>query len=298
VAVLAEGRPLSLYNNAAMHTVAIIGAGDIGATAALMLARLECAGAVTLIDASGTVAAGKALDILQSGPIAGIDVGVSGSNDLTAAAGAAVVVLADRAGPEGEWRGDAALDLVRRLEQIAPGAPLVIAGAQQRETLSLAHRELHLSRQRLVGSAPGALVSAARAMVGVAAGCSAADVALAVVGVPGSWILAWNECTVSGAPITGSLPAHVLAQMDRHTQASWPPGPYALGSAAARCIAAVLRNSHRRLTVFAALDGEYDVRRVVAAVPVTLGVSGIRAMHPPALSTRERVTLDTALMRG
>jgi hypothetical protein len=116
--------------------------------------------------------------------------------------------------------------------------------------------------------------------------------------VPGSWILALNECTVFGAPISGSVPAHALAQMDRHTQASWPPGPYALGSAAARCIAALLRNSHRRLTVFAALDGEYDVRRVVAAVPVTLGVSGIRSMHPPALSTRERVTLDTALMRG
>jgi len=281
-----------------MKTVAIVGAGEIGATAALTLARLECARAIVLIDASGSIAAGKALDILQSGPIAGTGVRVTGTTDTSAAAGAAVLVIADRAGAEGEWRGDGGLDLVRRLEQIAPGAPVVCAGAHQRDLLALAHRELRIPRGRLIGSAPGALVSAARAMAAVGAACSADDVALAVVGVPGSWIVAWNECTVSGAPITASLPAHVLAQMDRHTQASWPPGPYALASAAARCVAAILGDSRRRLTVFAALDGEYDARRVVAAVPATVGTSGIRAIHPPSLSSRERVTLDTALARG
>jgi malate/lactate dehydrogenase len=63
-------------------------------------------------------------------------------------------------------------------------------------------------------------------------------------------------------------------------------------------VQAILASSRRRLTVFASLDGEYDARGVVAAVPVTLGPSGIRAVHPPPLSTRERVTLDTALMRS
>jgi malate dehydrogenase len=280
-----------------MQTVAIIGAGEIGATTALTLARLGCAGAIRLIDSSGSVAEGKALDILQAGAIQGADGRVSGWTDVAAAAGAAVVVIADRAGADGEWQADG-LELIRRLDQMAPGRPLVFAGAQQRGLLALAHRELRVGRLRLVGSAPGALVSAARAMVAVGAACSADDVALAVVGVPHSWILAWNECTVCGAPITASLPAHILAQMDRHTQGSWPPGPYALGSAAARCVAAILGNSRRRLTVFAALDGEYDVRRVVAAVPATLGASGILSVHPPALSTRERVTLDTALVRG
>jgi malate dehydrogenase len=281
-----------------MKTVAIVGAGEVGATAALTLARLECAGEIRLIDDGGSIAAGKALDILQSGPIAGTGVRVTGTTDTGAAAGAAVVVIADRAGADGEWRSDAGLEVVRRVGQIAPGAPLVCAGADQRDLLALAHRELRMPRGRLLGSAPGALVSAARAMVAVGAACSADDVALAVVGVPGSWIVAWNECTVCGSPITSSLPAHVLAQMDRHTQASWPPGPYALGSAAARCVAAILGDSRRRLTVFAALDGEFDVRRVVAAVPATLGASGIRSIHPPSLSSRERVTLETALMRG
>ena len=122
--------------------------------------------------------------------------------------------------------------------------------------------------------------------------------ALAAVGVPGSWVIAWNECTVSGAPLTASLPPHAIAQMERHAHASWPPGPHALGSAAARVVQAMLASSRRRITAFASLEGEYDVRGVVAAVPVTLGPAGIRSVHPPALSTRERVTLDTALMRS
>jgi malate dehydrogenase len=281
-----------------MQSVVIIGAGEIGATTALALARLGCAREIRLVGNSGTVAAGKALDILQAGPVEGCDVRVTGSTDVMDAATASAVVIADRETLDGEWRDDAGLDMVRRVVQIAPDAPIVFAGPGQRQVLALAHRELRVARERLIGSAPGALVSAARAMVAVGAGCAAGDVALALVGVPGSWILAWNECTIAGAPITAALPPHVLAQMDRHTQASWPPGPYALASAAACCVAAILHNGRRRLTVFAALDGEYEARRVVAAVPVTLGASGIRSIHPPALSTRERVTLDTALQRG
>jgi malate/lactate dehydrogenase len=281
-----------------METVAIIGAGDIGATTACALATLQCAREIRLIDPNGAVAAGKALDIQQAGSIDGSDVRLSGSVDVATAIGAAVVVVADPAGGDGDWRDEAALELVRRLAELAPAAPLVCAGAGQRGLLARAHRELRVTRQCLIGSAPGALVSAARAMVAIGAHCSADDVALAVVGVPGSWVFAWNECTVAGSPIVTSLPPHVVAQIDRHAQASWPPGPYALGSAAARTVAGILGCSRRRFTVFAILDGEYDVRSIAAALPATLGPAGIRELLPPALSIRERVTLDTALARG
>jgi malate dehydrogenase len=279
-----------------METVAIIGAGDIGAATARALAQLQCAGEIRLIDRQADVAAGKALDIQQAGPIEGFDVRLSGSSDLMAALGAAVVVVADPVGGEGEWRGEGALELVRRLADAVPDAPLAFAGPDHRELLTRAHRELRVERRRLIGSAPGALVAAARAMVAVAAGCSAEDVGLAVVGVPGSWIFAWSECTVAGSPI--AVPPHAMAQMNRHAQACWPPGPYALGSAAARTVAGVLVSSRRRFHVFTMLDGEYDVRWIVAALPATLSRSGIHALWPPALSTRERVTLDTALSRG
>ena len=281
-----------------METVAIIGAGDIGATTARALAQLQCAGEIRLIDRNGAVAAGKALDIQQSGPIEGFDLRLTGSTDITAALGAAAVIVADPADGDGEWRGDGALELVRRLAAAVPDAPLVFAGAGHRELLTQAHRELRVDRRRLIGSAPGALVSAARAMAAVAARCSADDVALAVVGVPGSWIFAWSECTVAGSPIAASVPPHAMTQMDRHAQAAWPPGPYALGSAAARTVAGILASSRRRFHVFTVLDGEYDARWIVAALPATLARSGIHALWPPALSTRERVTLDTALSRG
>ena len=281
-----------------MQTVAIIGAGDIGAATARALAQLQCAGEIRLIDRNGAVAAGKALDIQQAGPIEGFDVRLSGSSDIMAALGAAVVVVADPVAGESEWRGEGALELVRRLADAVPDAPLTFAGPGHRELVTQAHRELRVDRRRLIGSAPGALVTAARAMVAVAAGCSADDVALAVVGVPGSWIFAWSECTVAGSPIAASVAPRAMAQMNRHAQASWPPGPYALGSAAARTVAGILASSRRRFHVFTVLDGEYDGRGIVAALPATLSRSGIHALWPPALSTHERVTLDTALSRG
>ena len=127
-------------------------------------------GQITLIDASGAIAAGKALDILQSGPIAGIDVRVSGATDVLPPAGAAVVVIADGAGAEGEWRGDAGLDLLRRLQHIAPERAARVCGRACYGTSWPSHIASCASlADASIGSAPGALVSAARAMVAVGA---------------------------------------------------------------------------------------------------------------------------------
>jgi len=281
-----------------MTRVAIIGAGEIGAITARALASLECASTVCLIDPTGSAAAGKALDILQAAAIEGTAVDVIGGTDIESAAGVDVVVLADRHGADVEWEGDAGIELVRRLLEIAPVAPVLFAGSRHRELIARAVRELGAPRRRLVGSAPEALVSAGRALVAVTGSCSALDVALAVVGMPDAWIAAWNECTIAGIPAVDVLPPHALRRVEHQLAASWPPGPYSLGSSAARCAAAILGSSRRRRTVYAVLDGEYDVRRVVAAVPVVLGPTGVREVHPPALSTRERVALETALARG
>ena len=282
-----------------MPRVAIIGAGDIGATTALTLARRECAGSITLIDGSGAIAAGKALDILQSGPISGVDVHVSGATDVTAAAGAAVVVIADRAGADGEWRATPASTWCAGSSRSLQRRRSCSRARTLQYSLALAHRELRADRRRFVGSAPGALVSAARAMAAVGAGCSADDVALAVVGVPGSWILAWTECTVSRCS-HHRLDARTPAGADRAAHA----GELAARPVCARlgCCAPGCGNSRELAPPLhgirrAGRRGP-DARRVVAAVPATLGLSGIRALHPPDLSTRERVMLDTALSRG
>src|SRR2546422_7980849 len=110
-----------------MKGVAIIGAGEVGGLLAHVLARRDAAAAIRLIDESGRVAAGKALDITQSAPIEQFAACLSGATDTSTAAGAAIVVLADRVGG-GEWQGEDALALLKRLNQLASGAVLLCAG--------------------------------------------------------------------------------------------------------------------------------------------------------------------------
>ena len=279
-----------------MQTVAIIGAGEIGALTAQGLAALELVRAISLIDASGSIAAGKALDLAQARPIKASDTRISGSTDVADADGAGLVVLADRADGTGEWQGESGLEIVRRLLAVAPGVPLLLAGASQRDLMSLALLELALPPGHVFGTAPAGLNSAAQALVGVAADCSARDVALVVVGVPGAWIPAWTECTIGATPAAVVLAPHVLLRLERQIAASWPPGPYTLASAAVRGAAALIHGARRHLTCFAAVGGELHGRPAVAAVPVTLGAGGVGRVQMPALSERERLSFETALV--
>src|SRR5688572_32860722 len=111
----------------AVSTVAIIGAGPIGASIAHTLARRARVRDVRLIDSASSVAAGKALDIKQSGPVEGYDTRVSGDADVLAAAGAGVIVIAD-SHESGEWEGDRGLVLIRQLVTAGSTGPLVFAG--------------------------------------------------------------------------------------------------------------------------------------------------------------------------
>jgi malate dehydrogenase len=92
-----------------MQHVAIIGAGELGGAVAHVLARRDLVRSITLIDDSGRVASGKALDIAQAAPVEGFATQLSGSSDVSVAAGAAIVILAERADRSagGEWQGEA-----------------------------------------------------------------------------------------------------------------------------------------------------------------------------------------------
>jgi len=277
-----------------MRSVAILGAGPIGAAVARALAEREAAGHIRLVDAAATVAAGKALDIAQSGPIDGWDTRLSGAAACDGSIDPAIVVVADRHGPDGEWNGEAGLEMLRR---IVPrfSCPILFAGPAQHTLMALVARELAIAPSRIAGSAPEALASAARALTALAAGASPADVAVSLVGVPGRFVVAWNESRVGGMAATSALSPPALARLDAQVQASWPPGPYALGSAASAVACSLLNGSPRRRTVFAVLEGEERMRPVVAALPVTLDGGGIAVRHVPELSPRERLAFETGL---
>ena len=279
-----------------MRDVAIIGAGELGGLLAHALARRSVAGAIHLIDEAGRVAEGKALDITQAAPIEGFATSVSGSTDTSAAAGADVIVLADRVGGS-EWQGDDALLLLKRLQRMASHAVIVCAGAGQREAIERGVRELRMPRTRIVGSAPEALVSAARAMVALEIDASPRDVALAVVGVPPKQnVIVWEDATVSGLALTRTLSEPVRARLTARINALWPVGPYALASAAAKVIGGMLGNSRGLTTCFVAPDDSAGRRTRTAALPVRLGPSGITEVVWPSLSVAERVALDTAML--
>src|SRR5436189_4979806 len=145
-----------------MQEVAIIGAGELGGALAHVLARTDVARSIRLVDETGSIASGKALDIAQAAPIEGFATQLSGTTDVATAAGASVIVVADRAGGGGP-HADEAAQFAKRLARLAPRAVQLWAGASHQDVIDRATRELHLDRTRMFGSAPEAFASGARA---------------------------------------------------------------------------------------------------------------------------------------
>lgn len=281
-----------------MSFIAILGAGATGGALAQKLACRDRVRDVRLIDPDVDVARGKALDILQSAPVDGFTTRVSAAADLAAAAGAAAIVIADSAKGSVEHGGEPGLATLRRLialDDPDAAAPLIFAGAAQRELMARAASELHVPARRLIGSAPAALQSAVRALVGLELDGSGVEVQVAVVGVPPhAAVIAWEEATVFGQPISAHVPPHRLAAISGLLPRLWPPGPYALASAAARVAEAVVNGSRRRFCCFVAL-AEAPARGVVAAMPAAVGPRGIERVVQPALTRQERTQLDNAI---
>jgi malate dehydrogenase len=273
-----------------MSVIAIIGAGPLGSATAHKLASRSRVAEVRLIDPAEAVARGKALDIQQAGPVERFSTTLSAHGSILAAAGAHAVIIADETSGA-EHAGESGLSLVRQLEASGITAPLVFAGASQRPLIQLASRELHVETRRLLGSASHALGSALRAMSAVVLDASAVEISLDVFGVPPRHaVIAWHEGTISGQPLTAVMGAHEIAALSSRVSGLWPPGPYALASAAARVAEAVCFGSRRRYSCF--VDAG---RGRIAAMPVELQPGGIKRIIEPSLSSVERTALENAL---
>ena len=280
-----------------MTFVAIIGAGDLGGAVAQALASRESATRVLLVDEAAAAAAGQALDIQQMCAITGAQTALRGTADTSEAIGCAVCIVADRFGPGGEWRGDEARPMLTSLHQLIGKAPVILAGVAQSDLLRGAVLD-GIARKQIVGSAPEALASAARAIVALEARCAPSEVTLAVLGAPpDGFVVAWSEAAVGGYALAKILTTVQLNRVEARVARLWPPRPYALGLAAATVADSMLRSARRACSVLALLDGELGVRGRVGTVPAFLDSTGITALREPSLSSRERVRLDTFLSR-
>jgi malate dehydrogenase len=279
-----------------MEHIAIIGAGELGGALAHVLARRDLAATIRLVDETGRVAEGKALDITQAAPIEGFATGLLGSADLSAAGGAAVVIIADRVGGTA-WQGADGLMLLKRLTELASRSVILCAGASQRELVDDGVRTLHIARERLFGTAPEALAAGARAMVALEMDASPRDVALSILGVPPSRVvIPWEEATSAGFALTKLLDEPARRRVGARIAALWPPGPYALAAAAAKAVESMSGRTRAVVSCFVAPDDAGGVRTRTAALPARLGLSGIERIVLPTLSAVDRVALDNAML--
>jgi malate dehydrogenase len=275
--------------------VAIIGAGALGGATAHALARLNLVRTITLIDDTRQVAAGKALDIAQAAPVEGFATQLSGATDVSMAAGAAIVILADRI-TGGEWQGEEGLALLKRLSQTAGGAVVLCAGPTQRALVDRGVRELKFARTRLFGSAPESLAAATRALVALAVDGSPRDISLSVLGVPpAQTVIPWADATVAGFALTRLIDEPTRRRLSDRTVALWPTAPYALAAAATTIVEAMAGRSRRVVSCFVAPDLSAGARTRTGAMPVRLGPAGIVDVVLPSLSAVEQVALDNAM---
>ena len=277
-----------------MSTVAIVGAGPIGGAIAHALAERERVREIRLIDDRGSVAAGKALDIRQSGPIDGFDTRLEGADDVLAATGAAVIVIADRF-DGGEWQGDEGLALVRKLARAGTVAPIVFAGPAQIWLMEKSAAELGVPADRLVGTAASALPGAVRGLVALELNASAVDVAVGVAGRPPAFVIGWSAATAAGSLITDRVPAHRLLAISDALKKLWPLGPQSIAAATAPIAEALAAGSRRRHQAMTILDGEWGARGRAALVTVEIARGRIARRIVPSFSPQERTAVERTL---
>lgn len=279
-----------------MSRVAIVGAGPLGGELAFLLARRDVAASITLVDETGQLASGKALDIRQSGPVEAFATQVVGTNEIGAAGGADVVVIADRAAGT-EWDGDDAVALVRRFARAGAATLIVCAGANHRILVERAVREEKIARARIIGSAPEGLVAGVRALTALEADRSPRDVALTVLGVPPQHaVVPWEDATIGGLAATRLLDEPARRRIAARMPHLWPPGPYTLAAAASRAVTGLLGRSRETLSAYVAPDDTLGVKARAGAMPVRLGVGGVERVERPVLSVHDQVALDNALL--
>jgi len=279
-----------------MSIIAILGAGTLGGMLAHKLAERERVRVVRLIDPVSTVASGKALDIRQAGPLEQFDTQVVATKEIEAVSTATAIVVTGPADtPDEDWYGEAALRLLGQVANLTLRAPIICAGASQGPLVANGVRRLGINPKRIFGSAPWAFLSSLKALVALEARVSPSEVVINLLGVPPAHsVITWSSATISGCPLEDTLSPPQLVRLRNQAELLWPPGPYALTSAAARIVEALADGgTQRTFTCFVAKSQEEKLG--VQSVGVTLGSGGIEDILSVTLSSLEQVRLDNAL---
>ena len=293
------------------NKVAVVGAGNVGASAALFIAERGLADAV-LIDRPEMegMPSGKALDMVQATPLWGTGGRVSGASDLAAVAGADVVVMtAGFPRKPGMSRTDllkANADIVRpaaeAVKKHAPNATVVVVTNPLDVMAWLFWKVTGFPKQRVLGMA-GILDSTRfRAFLAMELGVSGADVQAMVLGGHGDTMVPLPRfTTVSGIPIGELISADRIAAIVQRTRDGGAEivkllksgsAYYAPAMSAVEMVEAILTDQKRLVPCSVLLTGEYGMRDLFLGVPVMLGAKGVEKIVELKLSAEELAALQ------
>jgi malate dehydrogenase len=292
-----------------LEKVAVVGAGNVGATAAQRLAEKHLARTVVMIDVVEGVPQGKALDQWQSAPIEGFDTRVLGTNRYDEAAGAELfVVTAGIARKPGMSRDDlaktnagivrsVALDIAR----VSPKAIIIVVSNPLDIMCYVAMRASGFPRERVLGMAGVLDTARYRMFLAQAMDVSVEDIQAMVLGGHGDTMVPLvSYTTVSGIPVSQLIPADTLESIVTRTRnggaeivAFLKSGSayYAPSAAAVQMVEAIALDKRRILPCSAWLQGEFGIRDVFCGVPCKLGRGGLERVIEIALTEAERAAL-------
>ena len=293
-----------------MNKIAVVGAGNVGATAAQRLAEKQLARTIVLVDVIEGVPQGKGLDQWQSAPIEGFDTRIMGANDYTPAAGSElVVVTAGIARKPGLSRDDLVrtnADIVKQvslqIKQFCPQAIVVVVSNPLDVMCWVTMHVTGFPRERVIGMAGVLDTARYRAFLAEALDASVEDIQAMVLGGHGDMMVPLvSYTTVSGIPVSQLLDKAKLDQIVERTRNGGAEivgylktgsAYYAPSAAVVQMVEAIVRDKKRILPCAVWLKGEYGLSGMYCGVPAKLGRKGLEQILEVDLTAQERAALQ------
>ncbi|WP_057938269.1 malate dehydrogenase [Algoriphagus resistens] len=295
-----------------MSKVTVVGAGNVGATCADVLAYREIAEEIVLIDIKEGVAEGKALDIFQKAPINQYDSRTIGStNDYSKTANSDVVVITSGLPRKPGMTRDDLIEtnagivksVTENVIKHSPNAIIIVVSNPLDVMTYQAHITADISRNKVIGMAGILDTARYRAFLAEELNVSPKEIQAILMGGHGDTMVPLPRyTTVAGIPVTELVAKDKLDAIIERTKfgggelvklmgtSAW----YAPGSAAAQMVEAILKNQRRVFPVCIKLEGEYGIDDCYLGVPVILGKNGVEKVLELDLNAEEKALLETS----
>jgi malate dehydrogenase len=289
--------------------ITVVGAGNVGATLAQRLAERGDAD-IVLVDIVDGLPQGKALDMLEAGPIVGYDSTITGTNGYDETGGSEICVITSGVPRKpGMSRDDLVktnMNIVRGVTQElvrrSPKAILIVVSNPLDAMAQLAHEVSKFPRERVVGMAGVLDTARFRTFIAQELNASVRDVQAYVLGGHGDTMVPLARmCTVAGIPISKLIKPDRIEAIVKRTREGGAEivnllktgsAYYAPSAAVAEMVDAIMFDRKQILPCAVRLEGEYGIRGLFVGVPVKLGAGGAEEIIELELLDDERAALQ------